>query len=79
MSNSDRPRDRRNRRPLLPLRARSPEPVGHDCTGFERLETAALRTLLLRRREGAFMGAETMDTRLARMIAGKRRAHGLPP
>jgi antitoxin ParD1/3/4 len=40
-------------------------------------ETAALRTLLSRRREGAFVGAEGMDTRLAGMIGDKRRAHGL--
>ena len=43
----------------------------------EELESAALRALLLRRREGAFVDAERMDTRLARMIADKRRAHGL--
>ena len=44
----------------------------------EELETAALRELLSRRRKGAFVGTEGMDTRLAGMIAGKRRAHGLP-
>ena len=43
----------------------------------EELETAALRELLSRRRKGAFVGAERMDTRLARMIADKRREHGL--
>ena len=74
MSNLDRPRDRRSRCPLLPLRAQSPEPAGHDCTGSERLEPAALRTLLSHRREGAFVTAEGMDTRLTRMIADKRRA-----
>ena len=44
----------------------------------EELGTAALRELLSRRREGGFVSAERMDTRLARMIAEKRRAHGLP-
>ena len=78
MSNLDRSRDRRSRRPLLHLRARSPEPVGQDCTGSERLETAALRALLLRRREGAFVTAEGMDNLLAGMIAERRSARGLP-
>ena len=41
----------------------------------EELESAALRALLSRRREGTFVGAERMDTRLAGMIADKRRAH----
>ena len=44
----------------------------------EELETAALRELLSRRRLGEFIGAERMDARLAGLIAGKRRAHGLP-
>ena len=44
----------------------------------EEAETAALRALLARRRAGAFVGAEGMDTRLAAMIADKRRAHGHP-
>ena len=43
----------------------------------EELETEALRELLARRREGEFVDAERMDTQLAGMIAGKRRAHGL--
>jgi len=43
----------------------------------EELETAALRELLSRRHEGTFVGAGQMDTRLAAMAAGKRRAHGL--
>ena len=43
----------------------------------EEAETAALRALLSRRREGAFVDAEGMDARLAAMIADKRRAHGL--
>ena len=46
-------------------------------TETEELETAALRALLSRRREGEFVGAEEMDARLARMIADKRRARGL--
>ena len=45
----------------------------------EESETAALRTLLLRRREGEFVDAERMDARLAGTIADKRRVHGLPP
>ena len=44
----------------------------------EELETAALRELLSRRREGEVVSAERMDTLLGTMIAGKRRAHGLP-
>ena len=44
----------------------------------DELETAALRELLSRRREGEVVGAEEMDARLAGMIAGKRREHGLP-
>ena len=43
----------------------------------EELETAALRALLSRRREGAFVSAEQMAARLATMIADKRRAHGV--
>lgn len=43
----------------------------------EEVETAALRALLSRRREGAFVDAEGMDARLAAMIADKRRAHGI--
>ena len=43
----------------------------------EELEIAALRELLSRRRKGEFVGARQMDTQLARMIAEKRRAHGL--
>ena len=43
----------------------------------EELETAALRELLSRRREGAFVAVKEMDTRLAGMIADKRREHGL--
>ena len=42
------------------------------------LETAALRELLSRRREGAFVGAKGMDARLAEMIADRRRTRGLP-
>ncbi len=44
----------------------------------EELELAALREILARRRAGAFSGAERMDSRLARMIAEKRRAHDVP-
>ena len=44
----------------------------------EDLELAALRELLSRRHEGAFVGVDRMDARLAGMIADKRRAHGLP-
>ena len=41
-------------------------------------DTAALRELLSRRRDGEFVDAKGMDARLDRMVAGKRRAHGLP-
>ena len=44
----------------------------------EELEHAALRALLSRRRGGEFVSEQGMDARLGRMIAGKRRAHGLP-
>ncbi len=44
----------------------------------EKLETAALRELLSRRRKGVFVGAGAMDARLAGTTADKRRAHGLP-
>lgn len=44
----------------------------------EEVETAALRALLLRRREGEFVDAVEMDARLDAMIANKRRAHGVP-
>ena len=43
----------------------------------QELEHAALRELLFRRRQGEFVSGQRMDTRLARMIADKRRAHGL--
>ncbi len=44
----------------------------------EEADTAALRELLSRRREGGFVDAQEMDARLDRMVARKRRAHGLP-
>ena len=40
---------------------------------------AAIRELLSRRRQGEFVSAQAMDTRLARMIAHKRRSHDLQP
>ena len=43
----------------------------------EALESEALRELLSRRRKGEFVSADRMDARLDRMIADKRRAHGL--
>jgi len=43
----------------------------------EEVETAALRALLSRRREGEFVGPEEIDARLKAMIADKRRAHGI--
>ena len=45
----------------------------------EEPETVALRELLSRRREGAFVGAKDMDARLAEMTASKRRMHGPAP
>ena len=44
----------------------------------EEIETAALRELLTRRRQGEFVDAQGMDARLAGLLADKRRAHGLP-
>ena len=40
-------------------------------------EIKALRELVSRRRKGEFISADEMDARLDRMIADKRRAHGL--
>ena len=48
------------------------------CTDADKPEAVALRTLLSRRREGEFVDAEGMDTRLKAIIADKRRAHDLP-
>ena len=76
--NSGHHRDHPSRRPLHLLPDRSPEASGHVRADAEPPETAALRTLLSRRREGAFVGAEGMDVRLAAMIADKRRAHDVP-
>ena len=45
----------------------------------QELETAALRELLSRRRQGEFVDATGMDTRLTGLVADKRRAHGRPP
>ena len=44
----------------------------------EELETAALRELLSRRHQGELIDAKGMDARLADLVAGKRRARGLP-
>lgn len=44
----------------------------------EELETAALREILSRRRKGAFVDAQSMDARLAGMVADRRRTHGVP-
>ena len=46
-------------------------------TDAEELETAALRELLSRRREGGFIEAAEMDKRLAELISDRRREHGL--
>lgn len=43
----------------------------------EALERAALAEILGKRRSGSFVSAAGMDTRLARMIARKRRAHAV--
>ena len=43
----------------------------------EDLERMALYEVLSRRRSGEFVGAEEMDRRLSRMLAGKHRAHGV--
>ena len=47
--------------------------------GLIEAEHAAMRALLSRRRPGAFVSAQAMDARLARMIADKRRAHRFQP
>ena len=48
--------------------------------GLVEAEHAAVRELLSRRRQGAFVRAQAMDARLARMIADKqRRAHRFQP
>ena len=44
----------------------------------EELERAALRELLARRQAQEFIPGEEMDRRLSRVIAAKRRSHGLP-
>ena len=44
----------------------------------DELESAALRELLSRRRQGEFVGPKEMGSRLVRMIADKRRDHDLP-
>ena len=46
-------------------------------TDAEDVEIAALRALLSHRREGEFVSGEQMDTRLAKLIAERRRAHGI--
>ncbi len=43
----------------------------------EDLECRALYEVLSRRRAGEFVGAKEMDERLKRMLADKRRAHGI--
>ena len=46
-------------------------------TDTEDLETRALRELLSRRRQGAFVSGKRMDERLVELIADKRRVHGV--
>ena len=43
----------------------------------EDLERRALYEVMSRRRAGRFIGAEEMDDRLSRIIAGKRRTRGV--
>lgn len=43
----------------------------------DALERAALADLLTQRRSGKFVSGSTMDARLVRMIARKRRAHAV--
>ena len=43
----------------------------------EDLERRALYEILSRRRSGEFVGAEEMDERLSKMLADKRRTHGV--
>ena len=51
---------------------------GHVHTDADTPEAAALSKMLSHRREGEFVDAEGMDTRLKAMIADKRRAHDVP-
>ena len=44
----------------------------------EEVERVALREHLARRRAQEFIPEEEMDRRLSRLIAAKRRSHGLP-
>ena len=46
-------------------------------TDAEALEIEALRELVSRREKGEFISPDEMDVRLERMIAEKRRTHGL--
>lgn len=48
-----------------------------ERTEGEAAETAALRALLLARGEGAALSETEMDRRLDRIVARKRRDHGL--
>ena len=43
----------------------------------EDLERRALYEILSRRRSGEIVGAKEMNKRLSRMLAGKRRTHGV--
>lgn len=43
----------------------------------EDLERRALQEVMSRRRAGRFIGEEEMDDRLSRIIAAKRRDHGV--
>ena len=45
-------------------------------TEREDAEQEALRLLLSRRRDGDFIGSDAMGTRLGKIAARKRRAHG---
>ena len=68
----DRQSHRHRRRRLGP----SPSPGPYTRFDGEAPETVALRGLLPRRRDGAFVDGEGMDARLDRMTADMRRAHG---
>ena len=48
-----------------------------QLTEREEAETAALRVLLGRRRDGDFINADQMEARIDEMVARKRRAHGV--
>ena len=54
-----------------------PRGVTRGGRDAEQLEREALYEVLSRRQAGEFISAEEMDARLKRMIADKKRSHGV--